>query len=156
MQPGIPWRRRRGQPMPGRRQRALPSSPDDSEDDDEKRKKRRRKTPKISERQTKRLLDKYGRQIWRKLRQVRRNTYGTIWKNKDVRIDIGHANTSQGQPNIKKWHLQINKEAKSEWAKKLKRNTRNTHLKMLEGWIDVDNTPLDYESWVKAVLDHFF
>jgi hypothetical protein len=101
----------------------------------------------------KQLLQKRGREIWRKLKDVTRDKLGTIWDdpNGDFRVDAGWA--AHGRPNVKTWNLQVNRHPGSPEAKRLESKFGN-HKKLF--WDEFDlSSPPDYKTWVQSILRRF-
>jgi hypothetical protein len=118
-----------------RRAASLGSNPEKGDDSDDNFNDCKKK-PNISKKRIKKLLDRHGKDIWKKLRTISPDKFGPIWKdpNRDFRVDAG--SVVKSRPNIKTWNLQLNKEA----GKSLKENLgdRGMHKKVFWGATDLE------------------
>jgi len=126
-----------------------PTGPDESDDE-----------ILIPKKELERLLEKHGRSIWEKLKKKLRAKTGNIWQDPDrnYRVDSGSKVTKQ--PGVKKWNLQVNKEAESAAAKRLLHSRKGggphhgSHKRLFEGSFNTENPP-DYETWKESILNRF-
>lgn len=99
------------------------------------------------------LFRSEGREIYKSLTKLTPERLGTIWKNKNFRIDAGGVLKGEGCPNVKSWNLQVNRNPESTLAKNLLRKT-STHERLIWGNWDMTN-PQSYEAWMAEVLQTF-
>jgi hypothetical protein len=85
-----------------------------------------------------------------KLKGIGTDRVGTIWNNKNYRIDVG--SKINGSKTIKTWNLQVNREAERPTKNLLK--SGNTHEKLYWDQFDTGNTP-DYHTFVQNILRRF-
>jgi hypothetical protein len=95
------------------------------------------------------LLNKYGEEIYEKLKVLTEERVGTIWKNCDFRVDAG---PTKGRSKVKNWNLQVNGKPESAAAKRLK--NEGTHKKLFRDTFNLGNAP-DYETWKESILERF-
>lgn len=82
--------------------------------------------PLISKRAMEELLDKGGREMYNKLKDLSSGRgVGVIWKGRDFRMDAGAPRAGQ-----RTWNLQVNREAELRVAKAL-RDECGTHKRLL-------------------------
>ena len=98
------------------------------------------------------LLKKHAEEIFKMLREklAGRKT-GTIWQNKDFRIDAGA--TLNGHPEVKTWNLQANNGAQRNGGVDLGR--RGTHERLFWDTFDTKEPPPNFQVWAEEVLEWF-
>jgi hypothetical protein len=107
----------------------------------------------ISKNDMRELLDSCGKDMHKKLGEILKGkTKGTVWHNRDFRIDAGQP--MKGNPKIRTWNLQVNKDAESKVAKKYKGLKRGTDERLFWGKFNVENPPT-YKEWKDAILASF-
>ncbi|KAF2177381.1 hypothetical protein K469DRAFT_603485, partial [Zopfia rhizophila CBS 207.26] len=104
----------------------------------------------ISEKEMDKLLHEEGEKIYKKLKALMEKNEGTIWKNRDFRID---AVPTKDRSKVKNWNLQVNGNPESEAAKTLKER-KGTHAKLFRDTFDLGDAP-DYETWKESILERY-
>ncbi|KAH7139909.1 hypothetical protein B0J13DRAFT_558642 [Dactylonectria estremocensis] len=105
--------------------------------------------PKIPKKKMKQILEIYGKKIRKKLKTLSPDKRGTIWKNRDYRIDVG--SRVRNKPNLRIWNLQVNGKADSVESNLVK---GNAHQKLFWNVFDM-NYPPDLEDLLQSILEHF-
>jgi hypothetical protein len=106
----------------------------------------------IPKKELEELLESEGREMYEKLKKVLKSENPRrVWFNRDYRIDPGPA--VRDNPNLKTWNLQVQRDAVSGVARRLK-DLFGTHKKLFRDVFNVAKPPA-YAAWVKRVLSVF-